>query len=308
MTQGAGPPLVFDRFTIRRRRDRSAATVETPFLFAEVAARLTDRLADVARRFELALDLGARDGALAEAALTSGRVGHLVAADLSDRLLARCAGRCVATNCVVADEEFLPFGAGTFDLVLSALSLHSTNDLPGALLQINRALKPDGLLLAAMFGSETLTELRHAFLAAEVAIEGGASPRVAPFASMADAGALLQRAGFALPVVDNDIITVNYETPWKLLADLRAMGETNALVARRRVPLRRTTLTRMVEAYSDLFSAPGGRIRATFEVIYLSGWRPHPSQQQPLKPGSTAERLAEALGSIEQPAGDKARP
>ncbi|MBM3511166.1 MAG: methyltransferase domain-containing protein [Alphaproteobacteria bacterium] len=300
--------LVFDRVAVRRARDRAAGLGGAGFLFAEIALRLCDRLADVNRRFALALDLGARDGGLAAPALAGGRIDRLIAADLSPTMLRLARRAAPAAPVVVADEEFLPFAGDRFDLVLSALLFHATNDLPGALLQIHRMLKPDGLLLAAMLGGDTLTELRQAFLAADLAEEGGAAPHVAPFAGVADAGALLQRAGFALPVVDHDVLTVTYENPWRLLADLRAMAETNALTHRRRAPLRRQTLERMVGAYRDLAGLPDGRVRATFEVIYLSGWRPHPSQQAPLRPGSAAARLADALGTVERPAGDKARP
>jgi SAM-dependent methyltransferase len=207
---------------------------------------------------------------------------------------------------VAADEEALPFRDGAFDLIVSALTLQFVNDLPGALVQIRRTLKPDGLFLAALVGGETLTELRQAFAAAESEIEGGASPHVAPFADLRDLGALLQRAGFALPVADSDRITVRYDSVFALMHDLRRMGATNALVDRRRAPLRRATLMRMAEIYAEKFADNDGRIRATFEIVWLSGWAPHPSQQQPLRPGSAKARLADALGTRELPAGEKA--
>ena len=197
---------------------------------------------------------------------------------------------------VAADEEALPFRDGSLDLVVSALSLQFVNDLPGTLVQIRRALKPDGLFLAALVGGDTLTELRQAFAAAEAEIEGGVSPRVAPFADLRDLGALLQRAGFALPVTDVDRLTVRYASPLALMHDLRRMGATNALVERRRTPLRRATLARMMEIYGERFADPDGRMRATFEIVWLSGWAPHESQQQPLRPGSAQPRLADALG------------
>jgi SAM-dependent methyltransferase len=206
---------------------------------------------------------------------------------------------------IVADEEALPFGDGTLDLVVSALALQFVNDLPGTLVQIRRALKPDGLFLAALIGGETLTELRQSFAAAESEIEGGASPHVAPFADLRELGALLQRTGFALPVTDVDRLTVRYESVFGLMRDLRRMGATNALRARRRTPLRRATLMRMAEIYAQRFSDSDGRVRATFEIIWLSGWAPHPSQQQPLKPGTAQTRLADALGTREIPAGEK---
>jgi SAM-dependent methyltransferase len=209
---------------------------------------------------------------------------------------------------VVADEEFLPFAEGTFDLVLSLLSLHWVNDLPGALLQAHRALKPDGLFLAAMLGGETLYELRACLLQAEGDIAGGVSPRVSPVAELRDVAGLMQRAGFALPVADADTVTVNYKNPLRLLTDLRAMGESNALIERSRAPLRRDVLMRALELYSDRFGYADGRVPATFQVIYLTGWRPHGSQPQPLRPGSAAARLAEALETEEKPAGDIAAP
>lgn len=193
----------------------------------------------------------------------------------------------------------------TFDLVVSALSLQGINDLPGALVQIRRALKPDGLLLAALIGGETLTELRQSFATAESEIEGGISPRVAPFADVRDLGGLLQRAGFALPVTDADRITVRYNSAFALMQDLRRMGATNALVERRRTPLRRATLTRTAEIYAARFADGDGRVRATFDIVWLSGWAPHPGQQQPLEPGSAQARLADALGAREVSAGEK---
>jgi SAM-dependent methyltransferase len=207
---------------------------------------------------------------------------------------------------VVADEEALPFRDGSLDLVVSALTLQFVNDLPGALIQIRRALKPDGLFLAALIGGDSLTELRAAFAQAESEVEGGVSPRVAPFADLRDLGALLQRAGFALPVTDIDRVTVRYPSPLALMHDLRRMGATNVLTERRRKPSRRATLQRLFEIYAERFADADGRIRATFEIVWLSGWAPHESQQQPLKPGSAKMRLADALRTAEIPAGEKA--
>lgn len=207
---------------------------------------------------------------------------------------------------VAADEEALPFADGSLDLIVSALALQSVNDLPGALAQIRRALKPDGLFLAALLGGETLTELRQSFAAAEAEIDGGVSPRVAPFADLRDLGALLQRAGFALPVVDTDRVTVRYATAFDLMRDLRGMGATNALTERRRVPMKRATLLRMASIYAERFGDPDGRLRASFDIVWLSGWAPHESQQQPLRPGSAKARLADALKTSELPAGEKA--
>ena len=208
---------------------------------------------------------------------------------------------------MAADEEALPFGDASLDLVVSALALQFVNDLPGTLVQIRRALKPDGLFLAALIGGDTLTELRQAFAAAEAEIEDGISPHVAPFADLRELGTLLQRAGFALPVTDIDRLTVRYASPFALMHDLRRMGASNALVERRRAPLRRATLMRMAEIYAEKFADADGRIRATFEIVWLSGWAPHASQQQPLKPGSAQHRLADALGTHEISAGEKTK-
>jgi SAM-dependent methyltransferase len=190
--------------------------------------------------------------------------------------------------------------------VVSSLALHWTNDLPGALIQIRQALKPDGLFLGAILGGASLNELRQALTAAEAELSDGAGPRVAPFADTFDAAALLQRAGFALPVADLDRVTVRYEHPLKLIADLRAMGETNVLVDRARRPLSRLVLARACEIYAQRFSDPDGKVRASFDILTLTGWAPHPGQQQPLKPGSAKMRLADALGVEEKPAGEPA--
>ena len=206
---------------------------------------------------------------------------------------------------MIADEEALPFRDGSLDLVVSALALQFLNDLPGALIQIRRALKPDGLFLAALLGGDTLTELRQSFAAAEAEIEGGVSPRVAPFADVREMGALLQRAGFALPVTDVERLTVRYSSPFFLMGELRRMGATNVLIERRRALLRRDTLKRMAQIYAERFSDPDGRVRATFELIWLSGWAPHESQQKPLRPGSAQTRLADALGVREISTGEK---
>jgi SAM-dependent methyltransferase len=289
-------PIIFDRLLWRRRRHRAAALPPATFLLERVAAELADRLSTVLRRFELVLDLGTPGEAVRAALRGSDSVGTVVAVDVFAR----------GKPFVVADEEALPFGDGTIDLVVSALALQFVNDLPGMFLQIRRALKPDGLFLAALFGGDTLTELRQAFAAAESEIEGGASPRVAPFVDVRELGGLLQRAGFALPVTDVERVTVRYASALDLMQDLRRMGATNSLVARRRTPLRRTTLMRLAEIYARRFADADGRIRATFDIVWLSGWAPHPDQQQPLKPGSAKARLADVLGAREISAGEKA--
>jgi NADH dehydrogenase [ubiquinone] 1 alpha subcomplex assembly factor 5 len=295
---------IFDRGLLVRRRDRAAADAAAhEFLLARVADDFAERLSAIQRRFPVALDLGAYHG------LVGRRLGQVpglemvISAEAAPRLLAQCAAPRVR-----ADAEALPFRDRSLDLVASGLSLHLVNDLPGALVQIRRALKPDGLLLAALLGGDTLIELRNAFLAAEEEVEGGASPRVAPFADVADLGGLLQRAKFALPVVDADRITVTYPDALALMRELRAMGAANALAARRRGPLRRETLQRVVEIYQERFGLPGGRVPATFEIVTLTAWAPHESQQQPLRPGTAKARLADALGTTEQLAGDTPRP
>jgi SAM-dependent methyltransferase len=296
----AASPIIFDRALLRRRRRRAMVLGPATFLLDRVADDLADRLAAVLRRFELAVDLGTPGEAVRAALARLGSVGTIVAADaVPDR------GATRRQKFVAADEEALPFGDGSLDLVVSALALQFVNDLPGVLVQIRRALKPDGLFLAALLGGDSLTELRQCFAEAESEVEGGVSPRVAPFADLRELGALLQRAGFTLPVTDVDRLTVRYDSVFGLMHDLRRMGSTNALLARRRTPLRRATLTRMAEIYSSRFADDDGRVRATFEIVWLSGWAPHPDQQQPLKPGSAKTRLAEALGTHEISAGEK---
>ena len=289
-------PMIFDRPLIRRRLRRAAALGPATFLLDRVAGDLTERLAAVLRRFELALDLSTPSDEVRAALARLPSIGAIVAADAVPR----------AAPFVAADAEALPFGDGTLDLVVSALALQFVNDLPGALVQIRRALRPDGLFVAALLGGDTLTELRQSFAAAESEVEGGASPRVAPFADLRDLGALLQRAGFALPVTDTDRLVARYDSAFGLMADLRRMGATNALTSRRRRPLRRATLMRMAEIYTQRFADADGRVRATFEIVWLSGWAPHPDQQQPLRPGAAKTRLAEALGTNEISAGEKA--
>jgi SAM-dependent methyltransferase len=289
-------PLVFDRMLLRQRRQRARALGAATFLIDRVAADLADRLDAVLREFAVAVDLGTPTDAVRRALAGKKSIGTLIAADTLP----------AKNPAVVADEEALPFRDGSLDLVVSALALQFVNDLPGALIQVRHALKPDGLFLAALLGGDTLTELRQAFAAAEAEIEGGASPHVAPFADVRELGALLQRADFALPVTDVDRLTVRYASPFALMADLRRMGATNALTERRRMPLRRATLARMAEIYAARFADPDGRIRATFEVVWLSGWAPHESQQKPLRPGSAQTRLADALGVREIGTGEKA--
>jgi NADH dehydrogenase [ubiquinone] 1 alpha subcomplex assembly factor 5 len=295
---------IFDRTLLFRRRNRAAAeAARHEFLLARVADDLVERLAATQRRFPVALNLGAYHGLLGRRLHQVPGVELVIDAEPAWRLLQQCEGPRVQ-----ADEEALPFRDGSLDLVVSGLSLQLVNDLPGALVQIRRALKPDGLFLAALLGGNTLTELRHALLAAEEEMSGGASPRVAPFADVQDLGALLQRARFALPVVDADTITVTYPDALALMREVKSMAAANALSARDRRPLRRATLQRALALYQERFGLPNGRVPATFEIITLTGWAPHESQQQPLQPGSAKVRLADALGTVEQPAGDAAAP
>jgi SAM-dependent methyltransferase len=304
------PPLIFDRLLVRARRQRGLRLGAATFLLDRVADEFAHRLRLVLRRFDLAVDLGTPTAAVRTALLRDGAIGAIVALDpmmdaarhLSDDHVGAVALR------VVADEEALPFADNTLDLFVSALSLQAVNDLPGVLAQVRRALKPDGLFLAALLGGDTLAELRHSFAMAESELDGGVSPRVAPFPDLRDLGALLQRAGFALPVTDVDRITVRYATPLGLLHDLRRMGAANPLVERRRVPLRRATLMRAMEVYAARFADPDGRVRASFDIMWLSGWSPHESQQKPLRPGSAKKRLADALGTTEIATGEKPEP
>jgi SAM-dependent methyltransferase len=294
-------PVIVDRNLLRARRRRALALGPSTFLADRVADDLADRLAIVLRAFPCAVDLGTPTDGLRSRLAGGGKVGTLI---VTDALVETVAGR--AGLAIAADEEALPFRDGSLDLVVSALALHFVNDLPGTLVQIRRALRPDGLFVAALLGGDTLTELRQAFAAAEAEMEDGISPRVLPFPDLRDLGGLLQRAGFALPVTDIDRLTVRYASPLALMQDLRRMGATNPLVDRRRRPLRRATLRRMLEIYAARFADPDQRIRATFEIVFLSGWAPHESQQQPLNPGSARARLADALGTQERSAGEKA--
>lgn len=297
-------PLLFDRALHRLRLDRAAPDYgSADFLKRRAAQDVVMRLETILRRFPVAVDLGARNGAFAQALADSDaaeKIDLLFQTDLSGRMLGRGDGLTV-----VADEERLPFGDGCLDLAVSTLSLHWTNDLVGALIQIRRALRPDGLFIGALFGGATLTELRQVLLQAEDEISGGASFRVSPFADAIDAAGLLQRAGFALPVADVDRVQVRYAHPLELLRDLRRMGETSVLLDRSRKPLGRRVLMRAMELYVERFAQADGRVPATFEIVAVTGWAPHESQQKPLRPGSAKMRLADALGVVEQPAGDR---
>jgi SAM-dependent methyltransferase len=293
------PPKIFDRLLLRARRRRAVTYGAATFLLERATEDVIERLQAVKRDFIATLDLGTPGGALRDALTLHKLGGTIVAAEPLAPYLRR-GGVTVA-----ADEEALPFRDESFDLIISALSLQWVNDLPGTLLQIRRALKPDGLFLAVMAGGDTLTELRQSLAMAESEIEGGLSPRVAPFVDVRAMGMLLQRAGFALPVTDVDRLTVRYDHLGALFRDLRAMGATNALAERRTKPLRRETIYRTGQVYDQRFTDPDGRLRATFDLLWVSGWAPHESQQQPLRPGSARVRLADALGTKELPAGER---
>ena len=300
----SAPPRLFDRSLHRARLDRAAFDfAAADFLKARAAGDMVERIEIILRDFPVCVDLGARSGIFSQILLTSDarpRVGTVIETDLSGVMLA---GR--KSLRLQVDEEALPFGVASLDLVVSSLALHWVNDLPGTLIQIRRALKPDGLFMAAIFGGQTLNELRQCLIEAESELRGGAGLRIAPFADAYDVAGLLQRAGFALPVADVDRVTVRYDHPLKLIHDLRRMGETNALADRQGKPLTRAVLARAMGLYQDRFSDPDGRVRATFDILTMTGWAPHPDQQQPLKPGSAKMRLADALGAIEQSAGEK---
>jgi SAM-dependent methyltransferase len=267
-------PALFDHALLRARQSRAQKLGAETFLLDRVADDIDERLHAVLRNFADAADIWT-PGELLRGASRE-RFSHFRHVDLDP-------------------QEILPFEPQSLDLAVSGLAFQFVNDLPGVLAQIRRALKPDGLLLAAMIGGETLTELRQSFAAAEAECEGGVSPRVAPFADLRDIGGLLQRAGFALPVTDLDHIVVRYDHAFALMHDLQRMGATNILFERRRKPARRTTMLRMAQIYAERFADPDGRIRATFDVIWLSGWAPHESQPKPLKPGSATASLEEAV-------------
>jgi SAM-dependent methyltransferase len=294
----SAPPRIFDRKTYRLRRARAAAVEGDLFLVEAAAHALGERLQAVNRRFTRALDLGSR------------RAGFETLRPLADSWTRAglVAEASAGTAGVVADEEALPFADESFDLVTSVLSLHAINDLPGALVQIRRALKPDGLFMAALFGGETLTELRQSFARGESEVAGGVSPHVAPFADIRSLGALLQRAGFALPVADAERHIVRYRDVARLFEDLRAMGETNTVTGRRTAMSSHLMVAAALDAYRKGFAEPDGRVRATFDIVYLTGWAPHESQQQPLRPGSARARLADALGTEERSTGEKPNP
>lgn len=285
-------PRIFDRRLYALRRTRAARMEADRFLLTEALSGITERLGAVNRRFVHGLELSSRPQSAAALAPFAERWTRM-------SLTSEEAGD------VVADEDVLPFAEESFDLVISVLSLHMVNDLPGALVQIRRVLKPDGLFLAVLFGGETLHELRDAFAQAETLVLSGISPRVSPFADVRALGALLQRAGFALPVTDSERISVSYRQFSTLVNDLRSLGEASALVERDRRGLRRDVLGAMLDAYSTCHGDETGKLQASFDLITLTGWSPHESQPKALRPGSAAVHLADALGTRER-SGDPA--
>jgi len=280
-------PTIFDERLRRRRRSKLGITRPgADFLVEHASLELSDRLQAINRTFGTIVCHGALNWSQTIAT-------HAIATDIANVSSTKTG--------VVMDEATLPFAAGSLDAYASVLSLHAVNDLPGALAQIRRALKPDGLFVAAMFGGNTLTELRKCLADAELEIEGGLSPRIFPFADVRDMGSLLQRAGFALPVTDSEELFVNYRNPAKLLQDLREMAETNVLVERRKSFLKKAVLFRALELYAGRHTREDGTVRATFEIVYLTGWAPHESQQKPLRPGSARMNLADAIKSSAKP-------
>jgi len=294
--------FLFDRKLLRARRARFAHEIKArEFLLAHVAREIAERVELMLRPFPLGLDLGAYHGLLGRKVVALPSVGTMIYAESALAFAALC-----PKPSLVCDEDLLPFKDASLNLVISGLALHRVNDLPGALIQIRRALAPDGLFMAALLGAGALIELRRALLEAEAETEGGASPRISPFGDVREYGALLQRAGFALPVADAETLEVLYKSPRELMREVRALGGGNVLLARSRKPLSRQTLKRAEDLYRARHATPDGRVKASFEIVYLAGWGPDPSQQRPLKPGSAAQRLADALDTTEQSAGDKA--
>ncbi|WP_309085578.1 methyltransferase domain-containing protein [Chelativorans sp.] len=273
----------------RKLRALKAGDEGAAFLMRRVAEDLAERLSTVERRFPRAAAIFCVTRDAANAIAHSGKADHILRVEADRHLLSG------GFEGALAEPETVPLGAESVDLAVSLLTLQEANDLPGLLVQIRRALKPDGLFLGALMGAGTLQELRQSLLEAEAELSGGATPRVSPFADLRDAGALLQRAGFALPVADVETVTVRYATMFDLMRDLRAMGASNALLERSRRPTPRRLFLRAAEIYQKRYSDSDGRVRATFNVVWFSGWAPHESQQKPLKPGSGQVSLKTVL-------------
>lgn len=300
------PPQIFDRTLLKMRRLKALRThgADADFLLSHVCEDMLDRLSLVLRPFPTILELGGHTGQLANALRMREGTERVIRQEHHQDFFAQdpaSASHTIPLQTVVGDEEALAFKAHSIDMIISPLSLHWVNDLPGSLFQIRNSLKPDGLFLATLLGNESLKELRTAFLQAESEQSGGASPRIAPFPELKDVGALLQRAGFALPVADQDILTVRYKSMFDLLQDLRKMGAGNALATRSRKSLHRDVLMRAAQIYQEQFSDDDGKIRATFQILSLSGWAPHESQQKPLQPGSAKTHLSQILKDKSEP-------
>jgi SAM-dependent methyltransferase len=298
------PPLLFDRDLLRMRRNRSARNIHKyDFMVQRAFDDMCDRVESVTRNFDRAMIIGGGPSvqSMFEARPASKKVDWWVQSDLSIQMASKLNATALAL-----DEERFPFSENCVDLILAPMGLHWTNDLPGTLVQINAALKPDGFFATAMFGGSTLAELRQSLLAAETEITSGANARISPYAGTFDLAALLQRAGFAMPVADIDRVTVRYDNAFALMKDLRGMGETSVLADRPRTPATKRLFYRMAEIYAERFSDTDGRIRATFEIVHAAGWAAHPDQPQAKRPGSATTRLADALGAKEQSAGEKA--
>ena len=291
--------LIFDRQLIKNQRERATNNFsDHNFLFDWAENNLLERLNDVNRTFSKALQIGSRSSK----AKKHQKIESLITLDITNAPVQSC------SNFVQGSEEFLPIATKSMDLVISNLNLHSVNDLPGALAQIQNTLKEDGLFMASMLGGETLYELRKIMMETELRLYGGTSPHIFPFADKPQMGELLQRADFALPVIDSEIITVTYDNAFKLFQDLRGMGEGNSIIERNKSPLGKSFFMDVAQEYQNQFTDDEGRIHATFEIIFLLGWAPHSSQQQPLRPGSAQHSLAEALETTEMKTGDKATP
>ena len=298
MLIGMTVPILFDQHLIRQHRQRAAPRyADFAFLKDAAVARLADRLELIRRDFDLCLDVGAHDGRLARQFAGLGKIGRMVHADPAETF-------AIATKqhgpSVVHALSELPYKPESFDAVFSCLSLHWVNDLPGLMMQARQLLKPDGLLLVSLLGGNSLIELKQALAEAEQHITGGFSPRCAPMADVRDIGGLMSRAGLALPVADSDRLTVTYPHMFKLMEDLRGMGEQNALLARQRRPTRRQVFMRAAEIYQQRFGQADGQIPVSFEIVTVTGWAPHGSQQTPLRPGTAAHRLATFLETNEQ--------
>ena len=286
--------IVFNRRTIRQHRARAAANLEKyDFLFKETSERLCDRLEDITRTFPLALDLGCRTGQIARTLAGRGGINTLMQCDLAPEMVAKAEAK--NSFRLAADEEALPFANEVFDLIISNLTLHWINDLPGMLIQARQALKPDGLFMASILGGETLKELRTSLAEAEISEENGLSPRISPMADIQDLAQLLQRTGFALPVVDTETITVMYADIITLMTDLRNMGESNAVIESRKSLMKRSTMEKAVLIYKKNFIGDNGKFPATFQILTMTGWAPDDSQPKPLKPGSATHSLIDVL-------------